>query len=1214
MPLSEQHRQKLDSIVQQMTANRESDENIQLVVNDFKQKYGDSIALSGENQKPQPSVLSKAADVANAHAFQSLGGGTFTDIYDAAGEGLKQVAERALGEKYAVTREKLPFLKGAEFMGQVARAVPETADAMLTPFGAATTAILGLAGPRAKAAAGAAFSTAQAKEIPQRAKEAIENPTPQTVGNVFKDTAMTAAPVIPAFLRRKPATVSNAQRELALAEDPISEPVRKGGAIKSAAESAEVFSAEPLPKPEIRATDRFVVGAKRTTQRPTPEGKPINLPWLRKTGEKSARESAATFEGIPEPKLARESAEVFLSEMEKPKTARESATVLKQAADPLRGKPRDVRRAASMPPEEGVPEQLDRFSDEMASKPYNALDPAEKQAVDQLWMERRRQTQGGAVAAQGKPIAPQVKPVEEQYFNFKRVRISPEEEALIRQRLREMDAAGEISKDVEPHAAIIAEAKNIDPSLVREVSNESGIRGRAARQVMRERINSLSRELATFDEKLRGKTPEEAAALEADRARMSNDLNSYLKEFAGIRTEAGRNLAALKMMARNTLDIEWWMNEAKRSAKLPSKADLPEAKAKRVRELVVKAQDADASGDAAAAEAAKSNLAREVAKMRENGLLETAVALWRTGLLTGPKTHMRNILGNVGFAVMEEAAKAPAWMVDLAWSLKSGKRTQAAPNPMSIYNAMMEAATRGVKEARQVFTRGGTPADMAKGELAGEWNYQGLRNLAEKTDNQLAKKVLGTTNDLINRYINTVGRALGAEDKIFKVYAIRRGIEAQARIKALNEMKAGAIPERELARRAQQLIENPTETMTAEAIAYADFATFNNENSAANAVGRFASALGPAGKAVTNVLLPFRRTPFNIFNRMMDYTPIGMAVRPVLEVYSAKHKGKPMPDMQRVVSDAVGRGLTGTALLALGWKLGMEDKATGTGQEDPSRRKVQQAAGRMPGSVQIGSDWYKTAGLAPAGALIQIGAQLAREQSKSLKDELKRPLNIAKVGTRAILEQPMMQAARETVESLENPDSRAESMAASRTGSLVPAVVNDIATLTNPQPAEFKPMSGSGILESAAHGVKARLPWLRGTLPAATDVFGRPVEGRQQNAVNPFTPSRAKEQTDPMFKELIALDIGFSGPKPQPGESAEEFRERKILAGAVAERAVRDTLSEAPQDKDERRDALRKAIIRAESSLTRYIKSDDFQSMSPQERIEEMRYLTTTYR
>ncbi len=39
--LSEQNRAKLDGIVQQMVANKESDEDIQFVVNDFKTKYSE---------------------------------------------------------------------------------------------------------------------------------------------------------------------------------------------------------------------------------------------------------------------------------------------------------------------------------------------------------------------------------------------------------------------------------------------------------------------------------------------------------------------------------------------------------------------------------------------------------------------------------------------------------------------------------------------------------------------------------------------------------------------------------------------------------------------------------------------------------------------------------------------------------------------------------------------------------------------------------------------------------------------------------------------------------------------------------------------------------------------------------------------------------------------------------------------------------------------
>lgn len=48
--LSEENRQKLDGIVQQMVANNESDQNIQTVVDDFKTKYGTSAEVAPEGR------------------------------------------------------------------------------------------------------------------------------------------------------------------------------------------------------------------------------------------------------------------------------------------------------------------------------------------------------------------------------------------------------------------------------------------------------------------------------------------------------------------------------------------------------------------------------------------------------------------------------------------------------------------------------------------------------------------------------------------------------------------------------------------------------------------------------------------------------------------------------------------------------------------------------------------------------------------------------------------------------------------------------------------------------------------------------------------------------------------------------------------------------------------------------------------------------------
>lgn len=55
MPLSEQRRKQLDGIVQQMVGNKESDQNIQFVVNDFKSKY------ENESQPQQGGLLRSIA-------------------------------------------------------------------------------------------------------------------------------------------------------------------------------------------------------------------------------------------------------------------------------------------------------------------------------------------------------------------------------------------------------------------------------------------------------------------------------------------------------------------------------------------------------------------------------------------------------------------------------------------------------------------------------------------------------------------------------------------------------------------------------------------------------------------------------------------------------------------------------------------------------------------------------------------------------------------------------------------------------------------------------------------------------------------------------------------------------------------------------------------------------------------------------------------------
>src|SRR4051812_15238121 len=58
LTLEEKDRQKLDSIVGQMVSNKESDDAIQFVVSDFKNKYGRQNVVKPPVEQPKPFDMS----------------------------------------------------------------------------------------------------------------------------------------------------------------------------------------------------------------------------------------------------------------------------------------------------------------------------------------------------------------------------------------------------------------------------------------------------------------------------------------------------------------------------------------------------------------------------------------------------------------------------------------------------------------------------------------------------------------------------------------------------------------------------------------------------------------------------------------------------------------------------------------------------------------------------------------------------------------------------------------------------------------------------------------------------------------------------------------------------------------------------------------------------------------------------------------------------
>jgi 2'-5' RNA ligase len=724
------------------------------------------------------------------------------------------------------------------------------------------------------------------------------------------------------------------------------------------------------------------------------------------------------------------------------------------------------------------------------------------------------------------------------YFNFRRVSLSEAERLALKGHVVEtIVRTGRVPKERITFAEIRDEAQLLHPDAVKHLREfqEAQRPYRAVRDAARHRINVLNREIVEMRKALEGMGEEEGLEQERAVQAKERDVRGLLDTWMRMRSEDGRNLAMHRMMADSAdtwQDAAYWLSRAKRAMGLPHGVDLPAHVRRDLRKILDEGHRRVIEGGNVGE--SKQQLSLFMMRLEKTGWLEAIAILRKAGLLTGIKTHLRNIGGNISFQILEELSRAPAVLIDMVLALGTGTRTVQGIDVRGVMLSAHQAATKGLAEAKEVMRHGATADEMMK---------------------MGAHRELNTGVVALDLYGNTVFRSLSASDRVFKSYAFRRALEEMAALEAINR---GVSP--------VELLAKPTALMLAEATAAAEFATFNNENvvakafRSAQAVARRHSRAGRFVSFVGDILVPFANTPANIIARMFDYTPIA-AVRAgwaVGEVGVAAWKGtldKAMAvQQQRIFSQAVARGMVGTAFMYLGYQLAAAGLMSGgPGDEDPADRAVRESAGRMPGAVLVGGKWRQINALSPVGNVMTIGASLYRMSTKGLADEAKRPAKILAVGTSIVLEQPMLRGMSGLLEALENPGAMGEYFMASQAGSFVPTLISDLAGAFDPYRRDARP---EGLRESLWIGVQSRVPGLRNLLPERRDVFGRDLPQSKQALWDPFIGSPARELDDAVVRELVRLDVGVGWPQRKGGETAEQYRERTRTIGQAIERNV----------------------------------------------------------
>lgn len=667
-----------------------------------------------------------------------------------------------------------------------------------------------------------------------------------------------------------------------------------------------------------------------------------------------------------------------------------------------------------------------------------------------------------------------------------------------------------------------AEELGLHPSdIVRRPGRLSGAEMLAARNIVADNTRQLVRVSERLDAIATARptaTAEALAALDTEASALTETLrglesqnDAMLGRFIRDRSQTGRDLNNLKILAHTSLDpVAWQMRARNLRGGLP----LTTEQQGTILRLVEDAQQNDA---------ARGELARYVSSLRRAPLAEKAITLWKAGLLTSPTTHLANQVGNASMAALEMGKDAPAAVFDriLGTLFAGGRRTKGGPS-LGTMAASIQGAGRGLREAGQVMRGRGTRDALKKYDLTHEVVYEGIPVVSR----------------LLNGYTQTVYRSLVAGDRIWRGAALMRSLREQAEVLA-----------RQGGPSVRVTMANPPDDLMLRAIADGEIATFTDQTRLATAAGKVRDAAGPLG----HVVLPFTRTPANVATRMVEYGGGGLAAG-VWKLI--RHASDLTPQMQREISENMGRGSVGVLAIAAGYMMADKGLVRGIPANKPNQRDTDNLMGRPSYSVKIGDTWRDIRRISPLGNLIAYGATLHQIAQDPDQDSP----GAAALGAagRQVLDQSSLQGVTTALRSVEDPAGQGQRFAHNLAGSVVPTHVARMAQIADPT------LRQTG---SAADAIQSRIPFASRSLAPRVNQLGEDVtrervEPRAVQSLLDFSnPRRDKSRDDAVRAEIAATGLTISDLSRKDGETPAAYASRARHTGLALQAELQRTIA-----------------------------------------------------
>lgn len=642
-------------------------------------------------------------------------------------------------------------------------------------------------------------------------------------------------------------------------------------------------------------------------------------------------------------------------------------------------------------------------------------------------------------------------------------------------------------------------------------------------RVGRERLLRATEELLERQQRINDLNERLRSGLvvDADEVRRLESMRDAEREaaydlFAGIsaqKTETARDLAAMRFGVSLSDNPIVWKERLEELAKRPLTAE-------EIAQAEVLAVRQDVNG-----------LVRLGTAIRKATPTEKLVTLYKTSLLTSPKTHLANLFGNVGMAAVRQVRDVAATFADMALAAATGQRTKVL-DIGGRWRATARGAAKGLEDAKRVM----------RGELPSAEKFREIREV--NYDSALA-----------NLYTKGVFRSLDASDRVFRGLAFAESIDEQARAIAMNKGLRGDA--------ARTFVENvtkaPTTEMVADAMLAADIATFQQSGELSRVALSARRKLGALG----DLLFPFAKTPANIAQTIVNYSPLGITGSQFRKNLKRVLASEATTSQQRMVAERIGEVSTGTALILLGYLKGQDGTMTGFFPADSRTRAQWEAEGKLEGAVKVGNDWVQINRISPVGNMLTVGAALA-DVERGNPGMLAMALGSLAAPLSAITDLPMVQGLSnltEIIDTQATPEQR-EAAATRLAGGIVGGAIPFSGLLRSAQQAldpTVREARTEGRVESAVRQATAGVPGLAQRLPAKVDPMGRPVERggtALERFISPFQRRTDITTQDPVQRALADANAVVGRVDRRKGETPEAYATRAQLTGETVRQAV----------------------------------------------------------